>query len=129
MRAKADFTPCWDGDSSTVDDVCSAGTCAGAKFQCPSKIHAILESPRDSSISVSWEEPEVDYHHFMFAISSTHRPGDRFAPGVSTVRYTARSVVSSHEYTCEFKVEVLESDSTWSCPLFSICPDSRSISL
>ena len=71
---------------------------------------------RDSSglaLVATWEEPEVEHFHssVAFSMSSSHRSGEEFRVGVTTVGYTAINVETNDEYTCEFKVEVLAEES------------------
>jgi hypothetical protein len=49
----------------------------------------------------------------MFSLSASHRSGEEFRVGVTTVGYTAVNVDTNDEYTCEFKVEVLGEESKW----------------
>lgn len=100
-----------------MDDVCAAGECRGARFHCPADIR-VRPSPGTPArpATVHWEEPEVQHHRqFLFSVSSSHRPGDLFPLGATTVRYQARNLVSNEEYSCSFAIELLEEECKLQC--------------
>eukprot|EP00045_Choanoeca_perplexa_P004216 m.36166 g.36166 ORF g.36166 m.36166 type:complete len:524 (-) comp12455_c0_seq1:153-1724(-) len=127
---KADYTPCNDGYTDTIDDVCSAGTCRGLTFSCPADVR--VRPTRDNSglaLVATWDEPEVTRFHssVMFSVSSSHRSGEQFPVGVTTVGYTATNVETNEEYTCDFKVEVLAEESPcddFKCAVDNVCQRS-----
>ncbi|MFZ5939423.1 MAG: HYR domain-containing protein [Bacteroidota bacterium] len=76
---------------------------------CPSDITADLYT--GTAVEVSWTEPTASDNSGTVELTSTHQPGDQFAPGTTTVTYTATDA-AGNTASCSFDVTVVDHTGT-----------------
>lgn len=88
---------------------------------CPADI--ALEPAVGCTAVATWTPPLFSDACSAITVTSTHKPGESFAAGISTVTYSAKDV-DGNETTCSFKVTVKDK----SIPVFTSCPADTTIS-
>ncbi|MBL0741018.1 HYR domain-containing protein [Chryseolinea lacunae] len=78
--------------------------------RCPEDITRVT-STGTGETAVEWRPPSVRADCGMPSVVASHKPGDLFLPGTTTVRYTATDI-SGNVSTCSFQVTVKWEDSS-----------------
>jgi gliding motility-associated-like protein len=115
---------CVDSGNGCSVDFCS--TIYGTDCQIDSIDPVIVGCPTDMSIStennscnavVSWTEPTASDNCGISSFTSSHKPGDTFPLGITTVTYTANDN-NGQTASCSFQIEVVDNVE----PLINGCP-------
>jgi Ricin-type beta-trefoil lectin domain-like/HYR domain/Secretion system C-terminal sorting domain len=105
----------------TVNNPCFNDTIKPKFENCPRNI---VMNSADSCVRVQWFAPYATDNCGTPSVSSSHKSGDCFKSGVTTVIYTAKDA-KNNTSTCSFTVTVVNpcaNDTTK--PKFSFCPEN-----
>ena len=92
--------------SSCSFDVVVKDMVAPAINNCPSDTTITISSGSSTKTQVSWVPPVATDQCSSIEFTSTHKPGDTFSQGITSVTYTAKDV-SGNTTTCAFKVTIV----------------------
>ena len=122
MDTKANSTTCQF--TVTVSNPCNTDTQAPVFAACPANQ---TKTTTDVTTSVTWTAPTATDNCSTPTITSTHIPGQSFAPGITPVKYTAVDA-KGNSAICAFNVTV---NSTNPCandtqaPVITLCPSNQ----